>query len=271
MLYSLPLRIHVWGGLGSQLHAWALAESIRKSTNRPISLILHSSGVTKRSSDLGFLGDYFHIRSVEDFTLQTEPYAKMPLFKSALSLLVKRVMKMTKLSLGDDFLESANSVLPWTFSLRGHYSNIYIEQDTIMEILAKSFRHGLLDDKAESKTGTIIHYRLGDLLNLDSKRPLSEIRFKGLENLRSPFYVISDSPEVAQARLNQVLGTNVEIINENSAWAAINAALNYECFIGTPSKLSFWIIAFRSFLNKSGVMYITKEHLEHLNFILKFD
>ena len=69
ILKSLTLRVHCWGGLGSQLFALAHAYELRrKFPNRKILLLLHTSGETERYSELGFLGNSeFKIQQVKDF------------------------------------------------------------------------------------------------------------------------------------------------------------------------------------------------------------
>ena len=47
------VQIHCWGGLGSQLNAWATAEAIKqKFKHKSVAIILHTGGVTKRISEI---------------------------------------------------------------------------------------------------------------------------------------------------------------------------------------------------------------------------
>ncbi len=66
ILKFLTLRVHCWGGLGSQLFALAHAYELHKKfPNRKILLLMHTSGVSERFSELDFLGDFeFEIRQV---------------------------------------------------------------------------------------------------------------------------------------------------------------------------------------------------------------
>ena len=63
ILKSLTLRVHCWGGLGSQLFALAHAYELRKKfPKRKIMLFLHTSGVSERFSELDFfIGSNFKI------------------------------------------------------------------------------------------------------------------------------------------------------------------------------------------------------------------
>ena len=66
--FSLPISIHCWGGLGSQLFTWAMAEKIAKEyPRRKIKLVLHSSGVTTRDSSVDFLSQKYQIVNINDF------------------------------------------------------------------------------------------------------------------------------------------------------------------------------------------------------------
>ena len=66
--FNLPISIHCWGGLGSQLFTWAMAEKIAKEyPRRKIKLVLHSSGVTKRDSSVDFLSQKYQIVNINDF------------------------------------------------------------------------------------------------------------------------------------------------------------------------------------------------------------
>ena len=55
MLSMLPaIKIHIWGGLGSQLYALALKIDLQKKfKTRKVVLVFHNSGVTRRDAELG--------------------------------------------------------------------------------------------------------------------------------------------------------------------------------------------------------------------------
>ena len=56
----LPINIHVWGGLGSQLFALALVEDLaKKFPKRSLRMIFHTGGVTYRKLDIApLLSEY---------------------------------------------------------------------------------------------------------------------------------------------------------------------------------------------------------------------
>jgi len=66
------IKIHVWGGLGSQLHAWYLAEALMvKHPGRKIKLVFHSSGVTRRTPEICQVLAEFKYIFVDDFKENT--------------------------------------------------------------------------------------------------------------------------------------------------------------------------------------------------------
>ena len=67
------LRIHCWGGLGSQLYAVALIyDLLKRFPKRKITLYLHTSGATRRHSEIEGIADIFEIKQVDDFKTSDE-------------------------------------------------------------------------------------------------------------------------------------------------------------------------------------------------------
>jgi len=65
----LPIRVHCWGGFGSQIFACVIAKRLASLfPARKIVLIFHSSGVTRRTLEIpkGFTGD-FTVLTQDDF------------------------------------------------------------------------------------------------------------------------------------------------------------------------------------------------------------
>ena len=68
MLSKIPIKLHCWGGLGSQLYAWALCERLaNRFPKRRILLILHTDGITRRDSELDNLFSSSELMHVNDF------------------------------------------------------------------------------------------------------------------------------------------------------------------------------------------------------------
>jgi hypothetical protein len=96
-----------------------------------------------------------------------------------------------------------------------------------------------------------IHYRLGDLLHLENKGPLAPKAVLGELDRLSKFSnfseveVFSDSPSRALELINQSgqQGMSAPDVGTISVFAR---AIQAESFLGTSSKVSFWIAGIRS-------------------------
>ena len=196
---SHTLRVHCWGGLGSQLYAWALLEDlVHDFPNRKVKLVLHNSGVTKRQSDLDFLGLGLSITVVDDFkeTKTQSHYSG----KNNLGwrLGITKIAKLVLRSIG--FLATANTnneygkIRSWTTEVRGHYSYRTISKETLLLMKLRAERCGkswLIAENSDSDSLDIlrVHVRLGDLLLLESKRPLSFERiFSSIDQYKTKDY-----------------------------------------------------------------------------------
>jgi hypothetical protein len=102
-----------------------------------------------------------------------------------------------------------------------------------------------------SRESCAIHYRLGDLLTLNEKNPISRERivleYQKLEALWNfeRLIVFSDSPEKAFQLFEGV--TALEFIAPDYSTLEVMAlSINAKFFVGTSSKISFWISGVRS-------------------------
>jgi hypothetical protein len=120
------MKIHCWGGLGSQLFALAIAHDLRSQhPNRRISLVLHTSGVTLRKSELDAVADssYF-ISQVNDFQpISVNKHGSKRFSVISLKFLIKNFLIATKFICTGNTDLDFKKIRPWTISLRGHYFN----------------------------------------------------------------------------------------------------------------------------------------------------
>jgi hypothetical protein len=274
------LKIHCWGGLGSQLFAWAFAEELLNSGfARRITLVLHSSGVTQRNSEITHLSGRIQIKILQDFSASTRPADSMgsnssiPRFRRRLISFLSRLQIII---FSDDF----QSIKPWTIQLRSHYSHRPLSNETlqIVKTTLKSFSTVAGIDTSESAT-TAIHYRLGDLLTLENKTFVSADRVvSALEKVRGlevggfkNVDVFSDSPEVAVDKLSKQNSTFQYNYVDCPSWDVLVNLLKYPYFIATNSKIGIWVTLLRQLEESTRVTLAPKELQPTLKLILLED
>ena len=266
----LALRIHCWGGLGSQLLAVALLVDLEKRfPSRRFILVLHQGGVTLRESEIDSLFVGIKTKQVIDFKKIDDGSSESRKIESGWT--AKRIIKklfnsmaiVLPLSGDDDF----RRVQKYTLSIRGHYSYRFISRKTVKGILEKLNRPAmkLFRENSGCSKGVGVHYRLGDLLTLETKKPLDETRVVSVvrdalqNNDLKSLTVFSDSPKVAKTRFEKHL-VDISISSPDvSTWEAITELVHFKYFVGTFSKVSLWIVIFRYYSEEVRVSFMPLE------------
>lgn len=174
----------------------------------------------------------------------------------------------------------------WTVQIRGHYAYRRISTKTLQLIY-----EGLVLDSNTSindncSSNIVIHYRLGDLLSLTEK---SEIEFERIyvtlkeeleRNRRfKDLLVLTDSPDACKMKFEPIaseledLGISITITSE-STFNTISHGIHAKTFIGTNSKISFWIVYFRSLISSSvnnTTSYIPVENTQAVKNVIGID
>jgi hypothetical protein len=249
-LLKRPLRIHSWGGLGSQIFTCIVGQRMKsKFPEREIHVIFHSSGVTSRGIEvpLDFLGNSFY-RFVDDFKITSKHQSVFKVEEKALSVrssltrILERFGLLARLNREEDFLK----IKPWLVEIRGHYTELNLSREEI-DWVSKKLGINL---KADLLLGELsLHLRLGDLLSLPTKTPIPVDRIKQivgkLEDVNR-LIIFSDStiPEIQKVLGEQLLHNNVHLEN-SPAIEVIRKSVDSEIFIGTNSKISLWIAIIR--------------------------
>ena len=275
---QIPLRVHCWGGLGSQLFGVILYLELRaKFPSRRITLCLHESGVTRRNSEVGGIFKNIEVEEIKDFS-QVEAVApeKESNHSAAFKNIFKSLLVKLKVLLTLDDSTNLNSVRFWTLSIRGHYSYRRISSESINLLLSNLTPGGLerLNAKEFEEVQLGVHYRLGDLLELSTKQPMQVERLsKAVEsrlelNSDKTITVFSDSPSKALSLLRKKM-PNATIVNKNlPTWETIGVLLNSESFVGTFSKISLWVVVLRYFSSDLRPSYMPIESSENLKQLL---
>jgi hypothetical protein len=96
----------------------------------------------------------------------------------------------------------------------------------------------------------IVHYRLGDLLVITEKNPItaqsvaSEFLRVKAEMHFNDLIIFSDSPSVARSRFSLLFSNEFVVLDSKTSLVIANA-VQARYFIGTSSKVSFWIAGLR--------------------------
>lgn len=263
------LQIHCWGGFGSQLSTLYLILRLRKiQPGRRMKLILHTSGVTRRVNEISWNDFEIDFIQVDDFKDISRPDAgrnisqseiiKIIFFCKNTCLILVRLLGLIK-SCNDEL--SLASVRSWTIQIRGHYTELLFHEKLIDEMYSTLFKDFLLWHDVD--TPCVIHYRLGDLMSLAQKSPISPLRVStqlSRINLsgKSPLLLTESAPSLYKSfvaetyLLKDIDPVNLEPLT--TLWLCIQA----DVFFGTGAKLSLWGAVFRHF-KASKISYLPSE------------
>lgn len=254
-----PLRIHTWGGFGSQLFAAHVIIRCRERfPGRKILVINHSSGVTRRIKEVDFESLDIPVIQKDDFRLEqgrlisslTPKHTFGRLFISMKNLTVQ-VLKMLRFVQDANDESSLNSITFWTMELRGHYTNLRLKRDSITQLYSVILNS--IDVPKLSEVSIVVHYRLGDLLTLENKCPIEPERVdKVLGSVLTDnvfLTILTDSPSLkfAQFVSNTKLLCKYQAINR-SPIETLGQCVSADYFIGTTAKISLWSAIFRQFI-----------------------
>lgn len=252
------IRIHTWGGLGSQLFAANLVLKLReKYPYRRLNILIHTSGVTRRECEFDFGSLNVVYKQIEDFeskhnknttTISVDWYQH---FSNWIAQKIRRFLDSASLikSANDDL--SFESIRPWIFSLRGHYTKLSLDKSTVLTLF--NTMYGQSWNKNLIPLKLVIHYRLGDLLEINEKGPIEPNRIESLiiknEIASKSARIMSDSSaaDLIQVLENSAYLKSVKIMN-TTPHLTITQCINADTFVGTNAKLSLWAAIFRVFL-----------------------
>jgi hypothetical protein len=259
----LSLKVHCWGGLGSQLYALAIANALKdKYRNRKITLVLHSSGATQRLSELNFVNDLqCKIIQVNDFnglSFDSLDKSTKSRYFDPKSLIKKILISTRIICTGNTDLEYKKIRL-WTLALRGHYFYRTIEP-SFYNFLLLNLNSKITTSKDPSKIA--IHYRMGDLLKLETKSvyPVEKIieKVNGVitDSTYTKIVVYSDSPQEAKLALVSAGLNKDSVARDIETIDVICECVSAGYFIGTNSKISLWIVNIRRYLGLGDLSFV---------------
>lgn len=274
-LNKLTLKIHCWGGLGSQLLALNYYLRVQELYPRKrIILVLHTGGITARNSEIDFLSNKINLLKVDDYRAGSNDKQSHTTDSNSIFNFVKASIKPLannfRFVITDD--KKVLQVKFWTLSVRCTYtSNALRKQDIVnmADIL------GITSNSLEQNF-TGIHYRMGDLPTLKPSAlvPLDSIS-KVIDDLIKAGAVI-DKVRIYSDSI--VENSNLQLPKEiNSEWKSVDTLQTIselsrsKYFIGTSSKVSLWVAIFRWALNTAGDVYLPSSIMNQFDQLTNID
>lgn len=258
-----PIRLHSWGGLGSQLFALNAYFQIRnKYPGRRIRLLHHTGGVTRREFELEIVD--LPVVIVEDYTdIKLDSITSKARVKKSIKVKIRGLFR--KLLLVSGFFASANNegefsqMRRWVIEIRGHYTRLQISPNYLTKIDALVFStlYGI-PRVTHLENAICIHLRLGDLAT-EKRGSLVNPKALRKEIDKLPpsksIFVFSDS---SAHEMQTYLGLQRPLlfIEESNTAKVILMSSTSKVFIGSNSKITFWITAIRAHRQVDGVSII---------------
>lgn len=266
-----PIRIHTWGGYGSQLYGVYLAHNIgRRFPSRRIKIMVHTSAISRMRPDI-IKYDAVSVSIIDDFqesnlnSPQLINLRRANFLKSAREFLYK-LLVATRFASRCNSDSEISKLKPWVAEIRGHYTRFQFDPKDLLYLYEKIRTNSSPCHVKPCDAG--IQYRLGDLVSLESKNPVSpetisscvsqmhEIRIKTIE-------LHSDSPILASELIRPLISESIEIeILNLEADQIIVRLVQLPIFIGTSAKISVWIALFRVILFEKSHTFMPQQFFD---------
>ncbi len=259
-LNKLTLKIHCWGGLGSQLLALNYYLRVQQMfPGKRIILVLHTGGITARSSEIDFLSSKINLLKVDDYRASSNgKHLHNSGSKSVFSFIkiyIKFLANYFRFVITDD--RKVFKVRFWTYSIRCTYTlNVLRKQDIV-------HMAGILgiDSNSSEQNFLGVHYRMGDLPTLKPSAlvPLNSISIVVNELIKAG--TVFDKVKIFSDTIAD--NSNLQLPKEiDSEWISVDTLQTIrdlskaKYFVGTSSKVSLWVAIFRWALDAPGDVYL---------------
>lgn len=251
----------------------------QKFPRRKLIAVFHNGGVTKRDSELGPYMLKFEKIFLSDY-LEASTKGNLTRYRNQLRNLSFGILRFPFKLLG--FIASANNdtnfagLRPWVISIRGHYSNRKIPREVSSAIEHALFQKPITHGSKDPLNVIALHFRLGDLLHIESKKPLKiESLAIGVKMARelfpdrnSPIAICSDSVDVAKTNLERQFPNEKFISLPMAPRETIGFLYGVSCFVGTPSKISEWVTIFRVNSGNEHLTFLPRQMCSQVSRIL---
>jgi hypothetical protein len=275
-----PIKVHCWGGFGSQLNALALAHRLRELFGtRDIVLVIHEGGTHNAIFELEEIDlSDFNIELKVDpkpnkYRMENSSKAKVTKkkFKVSLTKVGKSFLKKMGFYNSCDSLKDIQKLKPWVLMIRGSY-NLF-PTEAFLNFLNLQLR----DISIAENFDLVIHYRLGDLLTLQEKDPVEvSVLIDLVDTIEikhevKSIILLTSNPDIASRLFEK---NNAQLAGKMLFYFArpievLSYGVAGQIFIGTNSKMSLWPIWLRSVRNcvDNYLPYMFQDELNSLNAI----
>ena len=224
-----------------------------------IILVLHTGGITARSSEIDFLSSKIHLLKVDDYRASSNSKKLHNSGSKSIFSFIKTCIKFLanyfRFVITDD--RKVFKVRFWTNSVRCTYTSNVLRQQDIVHMA------GILgiDSKSSEQNFLGVHYRMGDLPTLKPSAlvPLNSISMVINELIKAgavfgKVKIFSDSI-VDNSNLQLPKEIDFEWISVETL-QTIRELSKAKYFVGTNSKVSLWVAIFRLCLSVPGDIYL---------------
>ena len=274
-LNKLTLKIHCWGGLGSQLLALNYYLRVQELYPRKrIILVLHTGGITARNSEIDFLSNKINLLKVDDYRAGSNDKQSHTTDSNSIFNFVKASIKSLanyfKFVITDD--KRVLKVKFWTFSVRCTYTSSIIKKQDIAHMADIL---GITSNSLEQNF-TGVHYRMGDLPTL---KPSALVPLDSISKVIND--LVKDGAVIDKVRIYSdsiIENSNLQLPKEiDSEWKSVDTLQTIselskaQYFIGTSSKVSLWVAIFRWALNTAGDVYLPSSIMNQFDQLTNID
>jgi hypothetical protein len=262
------IRIHCWGGFGSQLNALAVAyDLIQRFPRRKIEVVIRTGGI--HNAEFELVGLELNEFNITEKKIPSEIRGAVILGSedkiSRLKLIIKFWLDKFGFYATCDSRDSFNSVKPWVVTIRGSYN--YLPSRDFINYLINKLQIEKFDSFANHN---VVHYRLGDLITLNSKSPMDEGLI--LDQMKkcvdfannNSFIIMSSDPDVAYKKISNLEQSFIVTSIFVNAPDVLRFGVNGVTFIGTNSKMSLWVVILRIHL-KIQASFLPNEFRSNFN------
>ena len=239
-----------------------------------IILVLHTGGITARSSEIDFLSSKINLRKVDDYRASSNSKklhnSESKSIFSFIKIYVKFLANYFRFVITDD--RKVFKVRFWTYSIRCTYtSNVLRKQDIV-------HMAGILgiDSNSSEQNFLGVHYRMGDLPTL---KPDSLVPFNSISSVISQIIKAGAVVDKVKIFSDSILDdSNLQLPKEiDFEWKSVDTLQTIrelsqvKYFVGTNSKVSLWVAIFRLCLSVPGDIYLPVNVAKNLSSVLNLE